>query len=380
MSERSITLYCREGSSDKVYQVHLRAQGDGWVVDYANGPRGKALRPGTKTETPVSLAEAQVIYDKLVKSKMKGGYTEDESGARYTRSEHAGRVSGHAQQLPSAIDAETCLLLLADPAWAMQEKANGERRTLLIRDGQVQGVNKLGLLVDVPETWVAEFGGLFNAEIDGEHVGDDFFAFDLLRLGALDLRQESFDTRYTTLAGLIQTHEPVLRSLRLLRASVTTQDKRAAFVAIKDGSGEGVVFKKRSAAYEPGRSNSSLKFKHQETSTCIVVARNRQRSVQLGLLSADGQEQLVNVGNVTIPANHDVPEEGALVEVQYLYFNPGGAFEQPVYLGPRTDINREEATFAQVMRLKPGMSMDARGARVSDVDAQPDEQFERMRG
>ncbi len=382
MAEKSITLYCREGSSDKIYQVNLRAKGDAWVVDYANGPRGKALRPGTKTETPVSLQAAQDIFDKLVKSKMKGGYTEDESGARYTRSELAGRVSGHAQQLPTAIDHETCLYLLIDPTWAMQEKANGERRTLQINGGQVQGVNKLGLLVDVPEHWVAEFGHLFSADIDGEQVGDEFFAFDLLRLGDLDLRGESFDTRYTTLESLIETHQPILRTLRLLRASMNQADKRKAFDAIKATSGEGVVFKMRSAPYDAGRSRASLKFKHLESSTCIVLNKNAQRSVQIGLLSADGRQQLIGVGNVTIPANHNVPDEGALVEVQYLYFNPGGAFEQPIYLGLRADIARDEATFAQVTRLKPGVSMDACGARVRPCgdETESPQVFERARG
>lgn len=385
MAERSITLYCREGSSDKVYQVHLRAQAQGWVVDYANGARGKALRTGTKTEMPVSLQSAQDIYDKLVKSKMKGGYTQDESGSRYTRSELAGRVSGHAQQLPSPIDDDTCQRMLADPAWAMQEKANGERRTLLIAAGKVQGVNKLGLLVDVPEHWAVEFGALIDADIDGEHVGDHFYAFDLLRLGQQDLRGESFDTRYATLTGLIQTHQPFVPSMRLLTASTTVADKRAAFDAIKAAAGEGVVFKKRSDPYDAGRSGSSLKFKHLESSTCIVVTKNRQRSVQIGLLSADGRQQLIGLGNVTIPANHDVPDEGSLVEVQYLYFNPGGAFEQPVYLGPRSDITREEATFAQVTRLKPGVKMDGCGARLPDEgdDAAGADEFrawERVRG
>lgn len=265
----------------------------------------------------------------------------------------------------------------------MQEKANGERRTLLVKDGQVQGVNKLGLLVDVPESWVSEFGRLFSADIDGEQVGEEFFAFDLLRLGDLDLRQESFDTRYVTLESLVRGHEPVLRSLRLLEASSSGPVKRARLEALGADSREGVVFKRRAAPYGAGRSNDSLKFKFLESSTCIVVSRNQQRSVQIGLLSADGRGQLVCLGNVTIPANHDVPEPGELVEVQYLYFNPGGAFEQPVYLGKRNDISREEATFAQVTRLKPGVKMDACGARVRDEsedDPAPARVFERARG
>ncbi len=59
------------------------------------------------------------------------------------------------------------------------------------------------------------------------------------------------------------------------------------------------------------------------------------------------------MGNCTIPANHAVPPEGAVVEIRYLYrAGPHGALFQPVYLGERRDISMSEAKLSQVTRVK----------------------------
>ncbi|EUA70299.1 ATP-dependent DNA ligase domain protein [Mycobacteroides abscessus subsp. bolletii 1513] len=70
---------------------------------------------------------------------------------------------------------------------------------------------------------------------------------------------------------------------------------------------------------------------------------NTQRSVGLSLLGENGWQP---VGNVTIPANHDVPSVGAVVEVRYLYAAP--ALVQPVYLGERSDVEPPECVTAQL--------------------------------
>ena len=50
-----VTLYYREGSSDKVYQAAIEPAGDGFVVNFAYGRRGATLTTGTKTSSPVDL-------------------------------------------------------------------------------------------------------------------------------------------------------------------------------------------------------------------------------------------------------------------------------------------------------------------------------------
>jgi len=45
----SITLYFRQGNSDKVYQASIEPKGDRFIVTFAYGRRGSLLQTGTKT-------------------------------------------------------------------------------------------------------------------------------------------------------------------------------------------------------------------------------------------------------------------------------------------------------------------------------------------
>jgi WGR domain len=68
-------LWFREGASDKVYEVDLvEVAPNQHVVNFRFGRRGSALRDGTKTATPVTLAKARTIFEKLVAEKTAGGY------------------------------------------------------------------------------------------------------------------------------------------------------------------------------------------------------------------------------------------------------------------------------------------------------------------
>lgn len=362
-TEKSIYLFLTEGSSDKEYHVHLRAKGAGWVVDYANGPRGRVGQSKPKIVEPLAFEAALSVFNDLVKSKTKGGYTEDSTGVRFTNTEAGKTASGHVQQLPTSIDRATALRYNSDDVWAVQQKATGERRTVLVRDGVVRGINKLGLFVNIPETWANEFLALGTATLDGEQVGEVFYAFDLLHYGSDDLRSMSFEHRYDRLEGLVAMTAGLLPSMQLLKAEFTTAGKRAKLDAAEAGNQEGLVYKRVSAPYEGGRSNNVFKFKFRESATCIVIKQNQQRSVELALLDSRGTP--VSVGNVTIPESLAVPSVNDLWEVQYLYYNPRGGFDEPVSIGPRNDILHAEVVFGQVTRLKPGVEMDADGYRIA---------------
>jgi hypothetical protein len=66
----------------------------------------------------------------------------------------------------------------------------------------------------------------------------------------------------------------------------------------------------------------------------------------------DPGDGFVEVGNVTIPPNFDIPPAGSLVDVRYLYARLGGSLYQPVYLGPRTDV--DVADSAKSLKFKQG--------------------------
>lgn len=61
---------------------------------------------------------------------------------------------------------------------------------------------------------------------------------------------------------------------------------------------------------------------------------------------------MLDLGNVTISENFTVPDVGSLVEIRFLYRYEFGCFEQPVYLGSRTDIDVDDAVVSQITRIK----------------------------
>ncbi|VTU44925.1 ATP-dependent DNA ligase [Variovorax sp. RA8] len=338
-------LFFTGNGSDKVYQAHLRQKDAGWVVDYGNGPRGGSLRTGTKTATPLAYEAAKKIYDKLVREKTSGGYTPDQSGTLYTASDLAGRKSGELPQLPTAITEDQAELLIRDTRWGLQQKADGENRILIVEGAAVRGTNRRGLFVDIPQHWRSLHSD-GRTVIAGEHVGDRFMAFDLLEFKGQDFRGRPFLTRFNEL-------EQIARSIpwmEVLELSVATEDKRCRAAEILASNGEGFVFKRLEAPFEAGRSEDSLKFKFTETSTCLVLRQNAQRSVAVGL--RDDKGAMVDLGNVTIPPSEAMPAVGSLVEVRYLYRFNDGKFEQPVFKMPRPDMTEEAAVLSQVTRIK----------------------------
>ena len=362
MSERKVMLAKQEGASDKVYMLHLKPSGAGWVVERGNARRGQPLRMGFVVDKPVDLGVAISAFEKKLKEQLREGYkiSEGDAGPGYDVGEAAGEASGHRQQLPTAISDQRARELIDDAMWCLQLKANGERRSVEVTpDGQVRGINKLGLYTPIPTHWVHAFGVLAaegGALIDGEQIGDVLHAFDVLHFNVNDLRNMGFEMRAKQLDRMLAHHGDRLASvLKPLPVYGDAASKASAVAAIKARNDEGVVFKRKDAPYSGGRSEDALKWKFTETATCVVTVRNAQRSVGIALLDAAGQ--LRPVGNVTIPANHEPPEPGHLVEVALLYYNPRGGLEQPVYLGRRNDVLRDECHFGQILRLKPGVQM-----------------------
>jgi hypothetical protein len=75
-SEETIrtTLYYREGTSDKVYEVTLEPKGKGYVVNVAYGRRGGTMKKDLKTPKPLPAYEAGQIHAGLVRDKVAKGY------------------------------------------------------------------------------------------------------------------------------------------------------------------------------------------------------------------------------------------------------------------------------------------------------------------
>jgi len=355
--KEQISLYYREGSSDKVYHANLDPKGDGWIVNFAFGRRGSTLQTGTKTSGPVAYDKAKKIYDKIIAEKMAKGYTPAAGGTPYVGTENAGKVSGLLPQLLNMIGDAELELLLNDSAHCGQEKFDG-RHIMVRKNKAVEGTNKKGLLIALPlpiQKALEAFIGTFV--IDGEAIGDRLYVFDLLESDGKNLRSRSYKDRYLELMNLVARSPGSGGAILLVETAWTPTEKRQMLENLKKKKREGIVFKLVSAPVVVGRPSSGgsqLKYKFYATASVVVTKVNAQRSVAVSVYDNSGKVSLpVAAGNVTIPANQPVPEVGQVLEVRYLYAYKGGSLFQPTSLGVRDDVDPAECVIGQ-LKYKAG--------------------------
>jgi len=354
----SASLHFCEGASDKVYLAAIEPRGDGYAVTFAYGRRGSALTTGTKNHTPVPLDQARGIFGSLVRSKLAKGYQHSGSARQpYAQTGEEGQDTGIRPQLLNPVDHDGAARLIASPSFCLQEKHDG-RRLLVRRLGDdITGINRRGLAVALPGPIREAVASIpHDVLIDGEAIGDALHAFDLLGSAQGSLRGLGYLDRLGALRALVPDGLP---GLLVVATAIAPEDKRAAFQALREAGAEGVVFKHSYAPHSPGRPSSGgtqLKFKFVEGASFIVAGHNPRRSVTLGLYGPGGEgegvgegDTLVPAGNVTIPANHQIPAIGQVVEVRYLYaFRGSGSIYQPVYQGTRDDIPAAECVVGQL--------------------------------
>ncbi len=346
MSVQQASLYYKDGASDKVYHAQIEQKDDGYVVNFQYGRRGSTLTAGTKTKDPVEIDKAKKAFASLIKEKMAKGYTEGESGAIFQSSTLEERVTGIVPQLLNNVASEEDLeKLFRDDQWMMEEKFDG-RRLLTQKDKDVLAINKKGLAILIPEV-TADVVKSVNKQVllDGEIIGERYYVFDILEYDNQNMKTNSAQERYNLLASLQELKEFIVP------AYFNEKEKRDAFEEIKNRKGEGVVFKKKDSVYVAGRPASGgnqLKYKFWESATVKVIKQHKtKRSVTVAVY--DGQIER-DIGNVTIPANYNIPNVGAIVEVIYLYCHLGdeGKLYQTKYKGMRDDQDESDCKLSQI--------------------------------
>jgi bifunctional non-homologous end joining protein LigD len=346
MSKESVTLYCREGGSDKVYNASIEEVPGGYEVHFSYGRRGAALSTGKKTTAPVSLVAAQKIYNKLVNEKSLKGY-KPAGGTIQSIVVVEARDSGVRPQLLNEIEEESVDHLIECDHWCASEKFDGRRRMFLKSLASIAATNRKGLVIPIGQNFIDRLSTImFPINIDSEDMGNYAMVFDLIEFTL------SYRKRYEALQELFRTHT-LGPEFKLVEVAWTKEEKRALYERLKRENAEGIVFKRVESLYVPGRPNSGgdqLKFKFCATATCQVEAVNDKRSIKLVVYDEEGQK--VDVGNCTVYPNMDVPRLGELVEVRYLYYYENGSLFQPVLLGVREDLSIEDCKLSQLKRKK----------------------------
>lgn len=358
----SVTLHSTAGGSDKIYKISVEPVGPLFVVNYANGRRGGTLKADTKTQQPVDFPTARKVANDLLFSKVGTGYVPI-AGSRFSDGMNAEAIStlaressGYLPQLLNPIgDGEHEVdRYIDDDNWVAEEKHDGERRFVIVDADGIRGGNRTGKTVALPDPIAAAARSLSTAcVLDGEQVGDVFHAFDVLEIDGKSLRDLPLVNRRKALEDLLDGMEGA--PIRLVRQHRGQADKQALIESVHGRGGEGIVFKNTSACYVIGRPGSAgdwVKLKFWCTLSAIVGAVNAKRSVALELLD-DRTSTNIPVGNVTIPANAEIPNVGEVVEIRYLYAYDGGSLFQPTLLGKRSDISPEECLASQRVFVAP---------------------------
>lgn len=195
-----------------------------------------------------------------------------------------------------------------------------------------------------------------------------FVVFDVLRLYGVDLTSRPFTERRATLERITLPHGPI-------QLSPLYDDGPALLAATREQGLEGVVAKRRTSVYEPGRRSPAwVKAAHRQARTCLVGGWRPQvdttRTVGALLVGAPapdgGLRYLGRVGSgigpsaqrdlaalleplrrSTSPFSDAVPRVDAsgatwceptlAVDVVHLGWTSGGRLRQPAYRGVRID-------------------------------------------
>lgn len=349
----SSSLYYSDGKSDKEYHAQLESVEGGYVVTFQYGRRGSTLRTGTKTASPVEYDKARKIYDKLVSQKVSKGYSPGEEGIVFQSPDLEARKTGVIPQLLNSIEKENLEQYFKDDHYWFQEKHDGERRMIQVKNGEVSGINRKGLSIPLPKLFAdcLTQSNITDCVLDGEALGDTIVIFDMLEDSTGCIRNKKYSDRLLALEKIFPLSDG--KTIQLVVTARQQDEKRSLLEKIISNIGEGIVIKKHSAKYKAGRPNklgTQLKFKLIESASVIVTAvSDNKRSVSMSVIDKNKE---VAVGKVTIKANQDIPSIGDILEVQYLYAYQGGSLFQPVCIGQRTDIERNECMISQ-LKYKP---------------------------
>jgi len=253
-------------------------------------------------------------------------------------------------QLLNPIDDDEVEEYLTDPAYFAQEKIDGKHIVYEYRGGAVYLYNKKGEIAKQKADIQITLPAFTPVVLDGELVGNTYYVFDIIEWDNASCTELSAADRYRVLADL-----PISGRVVVVPAAFSTVEKRDLYARLKNEGKEGIVFKRKKAAYVPGRPASGgdmVKYKFYATASVIVSEHtDGKHSVRMMMLVDGGAP--VDVGSVTIGQKTPLPEIGAVIEVKYLYAYHGGCLYQPSYLGVRDDVSAEECSVKQ-LKYKAG--------------------------
>jgi len=371
---KQVRLFFQEANSDKVYHATLLDEGGGtFSVEVEWGRRGGTLNKGKKA-VKVTLDAAEKVYAKLVREKTSKGYESMSDAAPKAVPPPEGEGSGsravgvrkrvgHKAQLLNAVEEDDVLRLLRDDTMIAQQKLDGNRVLVHIDlvGNSVFATNRAGQATTLHPS-IAEGvrflppGTVLDGEVVAGEGGPTYWIFDVLSIGAEDVRNHGYLARWMRLDEEL---EPGLSGpLRVLACARNAKDKRALYDRLLGSKAEGIVFKDHAAPYEAGRPASGgrhLKHKFVKSAD-VILTENAGNAYRMAVYDA---KKLIEVGKVFSGTTNDSRREiddrlsageRLVAEVRYLYATEDEQLFQPVFVRLRTDKSPAECGRDQLQK------------------------------
>jgi bifunctional non-homologous end joining protein LigD len=342
------------GTSDKEYRLQIVKQGPDYLVNYQFGRRGSTLQTGKqpKITTPV-LAEAEKVYNRIVREQLAQGYTGGEASGNGAAMQSPVMPADSTARTPfgaellEEIDTDEAVKLIRDDRYFMQPKLDGHRIQIhLLADGTVNGYNKKGTAVAIPAEVASEVKKLTDENIlffDGELIGTQYIPFDLLIADGRDLTGLPYSERLRELEQYIppkSKHITCIVTYRILR------QKTAGLAELKGRRAEGCAFKLAAATHRAGRTQHK-KYKFTKTCSAKVVKMGIKGHNNAAVALLDNGKWR-EVGRASMNGKDSRIKVGSIVEIIFLYVGAGGRLYQPRIKELRNDVAESECTFDQL--------------------------------
>lgn len=252
---------------------------DAWANTARPGDPSPVAVPHAREQAPAVAALAEEPTDPGVMPRVLAALAALHPTQAAETAPSTGTASAPLAMLAHNADPADLSRLLADPAWVVQTKLDGDRLLVEVRDGEVRayGRNGQAKASNVGRAMLAPFRHLTLGRwvFDGEVMGRTLWLFDLpVAEGHLD-RSAAFSDRHAALDAIVQSlpspAAAVDAPLRLVPFVTGETAKRQALRAAETGRKEGVMFRRAAAAYRVGRSLDLLKHKFVKTLDAVVV-------------------------------------------------------------------------------------------------------------
>lgn len=246
---------------------------------------------------------------------------------------------------------------LTNDLWSMQQKFDGKRIMVSIKNNKTTCYNRKGDVTDIHDYITEELTSSLKGEwfLDGELVEGNYVIFDVLTAEGIKISELPFVQRASFLNQLREKWHP--EKITLAKTVFSTEEKETMFRKCQENLTEGVMFRYNNAPYIWGkRTPRILKCKFTKTVDVVVMELNRdnkQLSMGIGLWDHGVLKEVSGcklkewaVGTL---------EVGDVVEVKYLYATNSNRIYQPVLQCKRDDKLSLECTMDQLIKTKKGV-------------------------